>query len=111
MYPQNNYNYYQPQQQMYNGYVPQQALLKGRPVSSIDEVKAANIDFDGSVFIFPDIANKKIYTKQINMDGTSSLLIYSLETKTAQPEYVTREEFERVIQALKTPQVEETLSF
>lgn len=42
-----------------------------RPVSSIDEVRAASIDFDGSVFYFPDLANKKIYTKQINMDGTA----------------------------------------
>ena len=44
----------------------QQFMLKGRPVSSIEEVRAASIDFDGSVFYFPDIANKRIYTKQIN---------------------------------------------
>lgn len=117
MYPQNNYNYYQQQQpqQMYGGYMqqqmPQQALLKGRPVSSIDEVKAANIDFDGSVFYFPDLANKKIYTKQINMDGTSSLLVYNLEAKAEQPEYITREEFEKVIQALKSPQEKEKINF
>lgn len=38
------------------------------------------IDFDGSVFYFPDLANNKIYTKQINMDGTSSLYVYERET-------------------------------
>jgi hypothetical protein len=42
-----------------------------RPVSSIEEVRAASIDFDGSVFYFSDLANKRIYTKQINLDGTA----------------------------------------
>ena len=40
-----------------------------RPVSSLDEVKASSIDFDGSIFYFPDAANQTIYTKQINLDG------------------------------------------
>lgn len=44
--------------------------IKGRPVSSIEEARAISIDFDGSVFYFPDLANRRIYTKQINMDGT-----------------------------------------
>ena len=68
-----------------------------RPVSSIDEVKASVIDFDGSVFYFPDLANKKIYTKQINMDGTASLKVYDqIETVPEEketPTYVTQEEF------------------
>lgn len=50
--------------------------LKGRPVSSIDEAKASMIDLDGSVYVFPDINNKRIYTKQVNMDGTASLYTY-----------------------------------
>lgn len=111
MYPQNNYNYYQPQQ-MYSQSQPvyqQPAMLKGRPVSSVEEAKAANIDFDGSVFFFPDMAHKRIYTKQINMDGTATLLMYELkETPTdsiTTVEYVTREEFEKAIQALKAPNI------
>lgn len=52
--------------------------LKGRPVASFDEAKASMIDFDGSIFYFPDAANKRIYTKQINIDGTSTLNIYAL---------------------------------
>ena len=52
---------------------PQQMMLKGRPVSSVEEVKATPIDFDGSIFIFPDIANKRIYTKQVGMDGSAIL--------------------------------------
>ena len=82
MYPNQNYNYY-PQQPI-NQYVrqpqmPQQAImLKGRMVSSIEEAKASPIDFDGSIFYFPDLANKRIYTKQINIDGTATLNMYEL---------------------------------
>ena len=36
------------------------------------------IDFDGSIFYFPDAANKRIYTKQINIDGTSTINVYAL---------------------------------
>ena len=59
--------------QNYFSMQPQQTALKGRPVSSLEEVRATGIDFDGSVFYFPDIANKRIYTKQIGMDGTAIL--------------------------------------
>jgi hypothetical protein len=52
--------------------------LKGRPVSSFDEARVSTIDFDGSVFYFPDLANGRIYTKQINMDGTASINVYAL---------------------------------
>lgn len=52
--------------------------IKGRPVASYDEAKASIIDFDGSIFYFPDAANQRIYTKQINLDGTSSLKTYAL---------------------------------
>lgn len=86
---------------------PPQPILKGRPVSSFDEVRASSIDFDGSIFYFPDIANNRIYTKQINMDGTSTVLMYELkefpkEQMTSQ--YITREEFEAVIAQLKGEQ-------
>lgn len=76
--------------------------LKGRPVASIDEAKASIIDFDGSIFYFPDAANKKIYTKQINLDGTSTLNVYSKqEDEPVQLNVmVTREEFEKVVAAL-----------
>lgn len=77
--------------------------LKGRPVSSLEEARATSIDFDGSVFYFPDLANKCIYTKQINMDGTASLQMYELKEIPVleEPNYVTREEFEKVILELR----------
>lgn len=81
--------------------------IKGRPVSSIEEARACMIDFDGSVFYFPDIANKRIYTKQINMDGTAMLNVYELkqlpliDPTTVQSNFVTREEFELAITQLR----------
>lgn len=75
--------------------------LKGRPVTSIEEVKGSVIDFDGSVSYFPDLGNKKIYTKQINTDGTSTINMYELKPipVSASP-YVSRDEFEALKQEL-----------
>lgn len=87
-------NYLQPQQPRFG--------LKGRPVSSFDEARGTTIDFDGSVFFFPDLANKRIYTKQINLDGTVSLNVYEL-TNIPPPSnnnFITREEFEAAIKQL-----------
>ena len=117
-----NYNYYPQQsqsvrpvltQQSYQPYMQSGQLptgLKGRLVSSLEEARATSIDFDGSVFYFPDLANKRIYTKQINIDGTASLYVYELREMPVQREdsgfvpsvekFVTREEFERVLQQL-----------
>ena len=55
------------------------AFIKGRPVSSLEEARVSQIDLDGSVFIFPDLGNKKIYTKRINADGTATLQTYILD--------------------------------
>lgn len=97
----NNYPYFATPNYRYPG-VEQPIGLKGRPVSSVDEVRASSIDFDGSVFYFPDLANKRIYTKQINVDGTSTINIYELKPIPVEtpPQYVTREEFETAIKKL-----------
>lgn len=99
-------NYYQPNQTpaaTYQSTLRQTTGLKGRPVSSIDEARASSIDFDGTVFYFPDLANKRIYTKQINLDGTATLLMYELKEipVPSQPNFITREEFENTIAQLK----------
>ena len=86
---------------------PQQ-FLKGRPVSSLEEARASMIDLDGSLFVFTDIANNKIYTKQIMLDGTAELKTYELvEQNKAQVEHknsndcVSKQEFDEVIGKLK----------
>lgn len=85
------------------------ATLKGRPVSSFDEARVSIIDFDGSVFYFPDLANGKIYTKQINIDGTATTNVYSLTETPVEPqnrisnsgEYVSKVEFEQAMNQLQ----------
>ena len=115
-----NYGYYSPVQQPMNqqtipNYTQPNYLrpaqpqngLKGRLVSSLEEARATSIDFDGSIFYFPDLANKRIYTKQINMDGTATLNMYELKEIPSMNEnpqmqqsmnnFITRDEFEQVI--------------
>ena len=84
--------------------MPQQNLLKGRFVSSVDEVRAAQVDFDGSIFIFPDMANKKIYTKQIDLNGNVKLEEYDwvpIEKTSAVGDFVTKQEFEETMAKVK----------
>lgn len=100
---QNSYGYQlQPQPQFSR---PQYInFLKGRPVSSIEEVRATSVDFDGSISYFPDLANNKIYTKQVNLDGTATVLMYELKEIPVQEnmvnDFITREEFEKTIAEL-----------
>ena len=100
-YQQQPQQFYRPPQQIQYNW-NQQPIPQVRPVSSIEEVKASQIDFDGSIFYFPDVANKKIYTKSINMDGTVNISMYELSQIKANQSmdsscYITREEFEQVI--------------
>ena len=106
---QNNYPYLQNNQnrfineQAYNyqnyGNQMQQNLIKGRAVTSIDEVKGSMIDLDGSLFVFPDIGNNKIHTKQINLDGTATIRTYvlELENKKEEKQYIEKGEFENIV--------------
>ena len=84
--------------------------LKGRPVASFEEARASIIDFDGSIFYFPDLANKCIYTKQINMDGTALINAYELKEIPIQQEqapnidlknFVTKDELNQAITQLR----------
>ena len=105
-------NYYQPQQSYTRPTAYFATGLKGRPVSSLEEARASAVDFDGSVFFFPDLANKRIYTKQINMDGTATLNMYEFKEMPVESQnsifaksentYVTKEEFDKVIEELRS---------
>lgn len=99
---------YQVNRPIYPMMMPQTCMgIKGRPVASIEEARASIIDFDGSIFYFPDLANKKIYTKQISMDGTAILNMYELKEIPVETQeinysqYITREEFEAAIATLR----------
>lgn len=92
-----------------------QVLIKGRPVSNEEEANAAMIDFDGSLFVFPDRAHGKIYTKQLGLDGNIVFCKYSLDVgaPSTQPTaelvpsvdlsgYATKEELSRSLEEMKS---------
>lgn len=57
---------------------PQIQQIKGRPVTNIEEARAAQIDFDGSSTYFPSIAEGKIYEKAIDLNGMPIFRVYEL---------------------------------
>lgn len=86
--------------------------IKGRPVVSIDEARASQIDLDGSLYVFPDLGNKKIYTKQINMDGTAAFNIFELsgagaDQSASTPVYVTKDELDEILASFKESLIQE----
>lgn len=105
---QSQYNQMFPQQEMMQQQVPQQMqMIKGRPVSSLEEARASMIDLDGSMYVFTDVANKRIYTKQILLDGTAELKTYVLEEQkqvqaqtNTNSSYVLQQDFEEAIEIL-----------
>lgn len=101
-----NYGIY-PQQTQRLNYLESQ-IIKGRPVASVEEVRAMPIDFDGSVFYFPDQSNNRIYTKQIGLNGQSVIRVYELANQpiAAETKYVSQEEFTQAISNL-TAQLEQ----
>lgn len=103
---QGQYNNMYNQNMMQNQQQQNIQMLKGRPVSSYDEAKAAMIDLDGSMFVFTDIANKRIYTKQIMLDGSAELKVYILQEQNIKEQkqntdYVLQSDFEEAINILK----------
>ena len=96
----------QPTAPAYTMPLVQQNFIKGRPVVSIDEARASQIDLDGSLYVFPDLGNKKIYTKQINMDGTATFNVFELapqapQVSESQPDYITRAQLDEILMQFK----------
>jgi hypothetical protein len=90
--------------------MPQLNYIKGRPVVSIDEARASQIDLDGSLYVFPDLGNKKIYTKQINLDGTATFNVFELSAPNEAapvPVYVTKEELDEILANFKASLAQE----
>ncbi|WP_455652083.1 hypothetical protein [Phascolarctobacterium sp.] len=55
--------------------------IKGRTVASLDEVKAAQIDLDGSFTYFICPADACIYAKAIDLNGTPVIQVYKLSVE------------------------------
>ena len=74
-------------QQQFSPATPQQIVgLKGRIVSSIEEVKATPVDMDGSETYFPHPASNSIFTKSIDMSGNQVIRRYVLDKENGNQE-------------------------
>ena len=64
---------------------PHQMGLNGEIVDSIDVVKAKNVDMSGNVTFYPKADLSEIYTKQLQMDGTSRIVTYKAVNPVQEP--------------------------
>lgn len=80
--------------------------LQGKSVDSIDVVKAMDINLDGSISYFPLTDGTAIVTKQLQMDGTSKVVIYKpvveneKEEKTTAINYITPEVLDEKVKVI-----------
>lgn len=76
--------------------------LNGKIVDSIDVVKATDVPFDGSISYFPLADGSGIVTKQLQIDGTSKIMVYKpVENEKIETRYITHEDFDNEIKKLK----------
>ena len=111
MYNNYGYNPYYQQQQRMQGIEQQQPMmttyqqpiqltkpsgLLGKSVDNIDVVKATDIPLDGSISYFPLTDGSAIVSKQLQMDGTSKMVIYKpvKENSDDSKKFVTFEEMQ-----------------
>lgn len=117
MFNANNYGYnpygrYMPQQPMQqpmemqtsaNNYQQMQTrqVLNGKQVDSIEVVKAMDIPMDGSVSYFPLTDGSGIVTKQLQMDGTSKIVVFKPVTEQKEEiKYITHEDMKKAIDGI-----------
>lgn len=91
---------YQPMEPQYMTQQPKGLL--GKSVDSVDVVKAIDIPLDGSVSYFPLTDGSAIVTKQLQMDGTSKIMVYKpIIEQRGEIKTVSYEEFEELKKELK----------
>lgn len=113
----NNYGfnpYYQPQrfqnaeqQSMMTQFQQPMQLTKpsyllGKSVDNIDVVKATDIPLDGSISYFPLTDGSAIVSKQLQMDGTSKMVVYkpTQEEKKEAIQFATLDDIQEAIDNL-----------
>ena len=74
----NSQPFSQPYMQAYGQ--QQSAVIKGRIVTGMEEARAAQIDLDGSVSVFPSPSEHRIYTKTIDINGNPVFEVYQKTT-------------------------------
>lgn len=103
-YPQNNINIPPMQQSGLN--MPKNGL-QGKQVDSVDVVKATDVPFDGSVSYFPLTDGSAIVTKQLQMDGTSKIVVFKpFNEQKSEVKYLTSEDLEKAINGLNLEEID-----
>lgn len=76
---QNQYNQSMPYNQpMVQQQQQQISVLNGQMVGSLDEVKGKDVDLSGNPTWYPKVDGTEVYRKQLQPDGTSKILTYTL---------------------------------
>lgn len=83
----------QPMQQPQPQNQPMQGGVMCRPVASIEEARAMQVQFDGSLYAFINLAAGEIYTKRFNFDtGNTDFEIYAKQRPAPPVAYATAAE-------------------
>lgn len=75
---QNQYNQTIPYNQPVVQQPQQLSALNGQMVGSLDEVKGKDVDLSGNPTWYPKVDGTEVYRKQLQPDGTSKILTYTL---------------------------------
>lgn len=102
-YMQTQYNRIDQQSPLMNGQRPPMTGLNGKMVDSVEVVKAMDIPMDGSVSYFPISDGSEIVTKQLQLDGTSKIVVYRKLVEEQKPEnrYITLADFDTLRNEIK----------
>lgn len=112
----NNYGYnpygtYMPQRPMQQPIQPLEQIrtgLNGKQVESIDIVKNIEIPLDGSTSYFPLANGSAIVSKQLQMDGTSKIVVFKpIEEQKEQIEYITKEDMEKALKNVNNDELDD----
>lgn len=90
--------------------IPKPMALNGKVVDSVDTVKGMDINLDGSVSYFPLADGTKIITKQLNMDGTSKMVVYEqVKEDIKEVKYVTSDELDKAIKKIDLSDIKDEI--
>lgn len=81
--------------------------LQGKQVDSIEVVKATDIPFDG-VSYFPLTDGSAIVTKQLQMDGTSKIVVFKpVDEQKEENKYITQDDLKNALNGLNLDEIDD----
>lgn len=90
--------------------MPKPMGLNGKVVDSVDTVKGMDINLDGSVSYFPLADGSKIVTKQLNVDGTSKIVVYEqVKENIKEVKYITSDELDKAIKKIDLSDIKDEI--